>query len=153
MSARRLSIAAETKKSAVEAIVKAETKETESRPAGMARAAVRGFAASNSRSAIRLKAIAAERAPTIAGVIQSACQTVGSPDALKPRAASTAPRKAKGSAKSVCSIFIISSVVRMLLAAVVISFGEVGKARAGRGRNSRRKLQDFYRARARTSRT
>jgi hypothetical protein len=36
----------------------------------------------------------------------------------------------------------------MFVAAVVITFGEVGKARAGRGRNSRRKLQEIFAARA-----
>jgi hypothetical protein len=119
----RLSIAEATKKSAAEASVNAQTKETGRRPAGMARVAVRGLAASNSRSAMRLKAIAAERAPTIARVIQSVCQAVGSPVAVKPRAARSAPRKAKGSAKSVCSIFIISSVVRMLPAVVISVLG------------------------------
>src|ERR1043165_352277 len=79
---------------------------------------------------MRLKAIAAERAPTIATVIQSACQRVGSPVAVNPRAASSAPRKAKGSAKSVCSILIISSVVRMLLAAVAISVQLKSKSQA-----------------------
>src|SRR5205085_3355112 len=53
--------------------------------------------------------MAAERAPTIATAIQNSCHADG-----KPRAASTAPNKAKGSAKSVCSILIISSVVRTL---------------------------------------
>src|SRR5438270_8908504 len=77
---------------------------------------------------MRLKAIAAERPPTIARVIQSACHHVGSPRGVKPRAASNAPRKANGSAKSVCSILIISSVVRMLLAAVVISSSFKAKA-------------------------
>src|SRR5438128_11822053 len=57
---------------------------------------------------MRLKAIAVERAPTIATEIQTICDAVGIP-----RAASTAPRKANGSANSVCSILIISSVVRM----------------------------------------
>jgi hypothetical protein len=76
---------------------------------------------------MRLKVIAAERAPTIAAVIQASCHADGSP-----RAASTAPKKAKGSAKSVCSILIISSVVRTLRAAlVVISSLEVSKCRAG----------------------
>jgi hypothetical protein len=69
---------------------------------------------------MRLKAIAAERAPTIATVIQSNCHTAGSP-----RAASTAPSSAKGSAKSVCSILIISSVVRMLRAVVVLVASEL----------------------------
>src|SRR5437763_1987975 len=71
---------------------------------------VRGLRASYSRSAIRLKAIAVERAPTIATIIQTICHAVGIP-----RAANTEPRNANGSANSVCSILIISSVVRTLL--------------------------------------
>src|SRR6185369_5356043 len=59
---------------------------------------------------MRLNAIAVERAPTIATVIQIICRGVGIP-----RAASTAPRKANGRANSVCSILIISSVVRMFV--------------------------------------
>src|SRR5205085_3227615 len=101
---------------------------------------------------MRLKAIAAERAPTIAAVIQSACHQVGRPVAVKPRAASSAPKKAKGSAKSVCSILIISSVVLMLLAAVAISVSFKSKSRAGRGvhesarrgRGSRRRPRPCY---------
>src|SRR6267154_1120418 len=57
---------------------------------------------------MRLKAIAVDRAPTIARVIQRICIALG-----RPWAASTAPRKAKGSANRVCSILIISSVVPM----------------------------------------
>ena len=59
---------------------------------------------------MRLKAIAADRAPTIATMIQRICRGEGSPFA-----ASTAPRKANGNAKSVCSILIISSVNRVFL--------------------------------------
>src|SRR2546423_11574222 len=115
MSVRRLSIAAAKKKSAAEANVNARTKPTDSVPEGIARSRVRGLAASYLRSAIRLKAIALERAPTIATVIQMICCHDGSP-----LAASTAPRKAKGSANSVCSILIISSVVRIFRATVTM---------------------------------
>src|ERR1041384_1287318 len=107
-SVSRFNIAAATKKSVAAVNVKAQTNFLESRPAGSARMRVRGLAASNVSSARRVKAIAVERAPTIATVIQSSCHAVGTPCA-----ASTAPKKAKGSAKSVCSILIISSVVRM----------------------------------------
>src|SRR6266542_2079070 len=79
------------------------------RPVGRARLEVRGLRASYSRSTMRLKAMAVERAPTIATVIQRICFGEGNP-----LAASTAPRKANGNAKSVCSILIISSVTRML---------------------------------------
>src|SRR6266699_7252216 len=67
---------------------------------------------------MRLKAMAVERAPTIATVIQTSCHAVGTPPA-----ANTAPRKANGNAKSVCSILIISSVVRMFLVNAAISYG------------------------------
>src|SRR5712692_3696656 len=59
---------------------------------------------------MRLNAIAVERAPTIATAIHRICEKLG-----RPCAASTAPSNANGNAKSVCSILIISSVVRMLL--------------------------------------
>src|SRR5258705_13171484 len=107
-SVRRFNIAAENRKSAAAKIVKIQTKPTESSPAGNALVAVRGLRASKPRSAIRLKAIAADLAATIARTIQKTCRGEGSPFA-----ASTAPRKAKGNAKSVCSIFIISSVSRV----------------------------------------
>ena len=57
----------------------------------MARVAVRGFRASYSRSAIRLKAIAVERAPTMAAVIQTSLLLTDG----NPFAASTAPEKCK----------------------------------------------------------
>src|SRR2546421_1749517 len=59
---------------------------------------------------MRLKAIAVDRAPTMATAIQTICHSEG-----RPRAASTAPKKANGNANSVCSILTISSVVRMFL--------------------------------------
>ena len=62
---------------------------------------------------MRLNAIAADRAPTIATTIQRICRSDGSP-----RAASTAPRNANGNAKSVCSILIISRVSRVFLITV-----------------------------------
>jgi hypothetical protein len=104
--------AASTNKPAA-ATVKAQTKPTLSKPAGNALEAVRGFRASKLRSAMRLNAIAADRAPTIATTIQRICRSDGSP-----RAASTAPRKANGNAKSVCSILIISRVKRVFLITV-----------------------------------
>src|SRR6266567_6050765 len=67
---------------------------------------------------MRLKAMAVERAPTIATVIQTSCNADGTPPA-----ANTAPRKANGNANSVCSILIISSVVRMFLVNAAISYG------------------------------
>src|SRR5262249_45637326 len=112
---RRFSIAAATKKIAALIIVNPQTNGTDSAPLGIARTFVRGLRASYSRSAMRLKAIAVERAPTIAIVIQTICHKVGTP-----RAASRAPRKAKGSANRVCSILIISSVVRTFLVSVAI---------------------------------
>jgi len=82
----------------------------ESVPAGMARMAVRGFAASIPASAIRLKAMAAERAETMHKTIQPSFAAVGMPPA-----ASMAAQRANGRAKMECSHLIISSVVLMLV--------------------------------------
>src|SRR5262245_35961425 len=98
---------AEKTKSADIAIVKRAAKRIERSPLGRARSLVRGFNLSYCRSAIRLKAIAALRAPTIAARIQPVCPMVGSPL----RASSTA-MNAKGKAKTVCSNLIMSSVMR-----------------------------------------
>ena len=55
-------------------------------------------------------------------VIHSSCRRVGSPSA-----ANTAPKKANGKAKSVCSIFIISSVRRVFLRTVdTVGESEIG---------------------------
>src|SRR5437588_4067771 len=75
----------------------------------MARVAVRGLAASIWASARRLKAMAAERAETMQRTIQPSLAAVGIPPA-----ASMAPHRANGSAKTECSHLIISSVVLML---------------------------------------
>src|SRR5690606_37656886 len=77
---------------------------TETRPAGMARESVRGFRASMRRSAMRLKVIALERAPTIATRIP---KKVGQP--MRPSEATRALIRAKGRAKTVCWNLIISS--------------------------------------------
>ena len=81
----------------------------ESAPAGMARVAVRGLAASICESARRLKAMAAERAETMQTTIHPSWARVG-----RPPAASMAPHMANGRAKTECSHLIISSVVLML---------------------------------------
>ena len=60
-------------------------------------------------SASRLNAMAAERAATMATMIHSSCCAPGNPFA-----ASMAPHKAKGSAKTECSHLIISRVTRKL---------------------------------------
>src|ERR1041385_834782 len=112
-SASRFNIAAATKNSAAEMTVNAQTKPTDNRPDGKARLALRAFRASYSRSATRLKALAVERAETMAAVIQISGRNEGTP-----AAASTAPRNANGNAKSVCSILIISSVRRVFLITV-----------------------------------
>ena len=70
---------------------------------------VRGFSASIDASASRLNAIAAERAATMATIIQASERPLGTP-----LAASIAPHSAKGSAKIECSHLIISSVTRRL---------------------------------------
>src|SRR5215813_3928847 len=110
------------KKSADDATVKTATNRALSSPAGIARNFVLGFAASNSRSTSRLNAIAAERAPIIATTIHKIRSHAG-----RPLAASTAPRNANGSAKSVCSILIISSVIFRLRSIVSgVGSGEWG---------------------------
>src|SRR4030095_14843710 len=68
----RLSMAAAVKKIAAEIIVKTTTKPKGRVPAGIARICVLGLRASYSRSTIRLKAMAVDRAPTIATVIHQA---------------------------------------------------------------------------------
>jgi len=78
-------------------------------PAGKARVWVRGLAASIEASASRLKAMAADRAETMATMIHSNCFPPGNP-----LAASMAPHNAKGSAKIECSHLIISRVTRRL---------------------------------------
>ncbi len=83
---------------AAESAQKTDASSAETRPAGMSRAFVRGFTASIPRSATRLKAIAAERAPTIATRIQKSVGRGGTP-----RAARTAESSANGSAKIVCA--------------------------------------------------
>ena len=75
----------------------------------MARLRVRGLAASSSASAQRLKAIAEERAATMATRIHATVRAAGNPLAANSTAVS-----AKGSAKIECSHLIISSVVRVL---------------------------------------
>ncbi len=72
--------------------------------------AVRGLAASMRASAMRLKAMAAERAETMHKTIQPSLAAAGMPPA-----ASMAAQRANGSAKMECSHLIISSVVLMLV--------------------------------------
>ena len=75
-------------------------------PTGSARVAVRGLSASIEASASRLKAIAAERAETMATIIHAKARQAGIPPA-----ASIAPQSANGSAKIECSHLIISRVI------------------------------------------
>src|SRR5687767_4805642 len=98
---------AATRKIVTETAKNAHAKPMLSLPVGNSRFAVRGFWPSISLSAIRLKVIAADRAPNIATVIHRTLSHEG-----RPSAASTAPRNANGSANSVCSNLIIRSVVR-----------------------------------------
>src|SRR5271168_1236586 len=102
----RFSCEAARIKTAAIASVKPATKPRLSSPAGMARPAVRGLAASIPASAQRLKAIAAERAETMQTMIQTSLMAGGHPPA-----ASIAPIMAKGSTNIECSHLIISSVV------------------------------------------
>src|ERR1022692_1909738 len=73
---------------------------TDSWPLGSSRPAVRGLRASSRASISRLSAIASDRAPTIATVIQTRSCPLG--HAFTAR---NAPTYANGSAKTVCSIF------------------------------------------------
>src|SRR5436305_9965086 len=107
-SVSRFSCAAEITKTTQVAVTKTAANFCESTPAGMARVAVRGLAASIWASARRLKAMAAERAETMHRTIQPSCAAVGMPPA-----ASMAPHRAKGRAKMECSHLIISNVVPM----------------------------------------
>src|SRR5271163_4727613 len=102
----RFSCEAARMKTAAITSVKPATKLRLSRPAGIARLAVRGLAASMPASVQRLKAIAAERAETMQTMIQNSLIAGG-----QPPAASIAPIRAKGSTKIECSHLIISSVV------------------------------------------
>src|SRR5688572_1036312 len=106
------SAAAAATKSAVEAASTPQAHPAASLPLGSGREAVRGLAASMARSAMRLKVIAAVRAPTMAATIQAACHAVGSPPA--PR---TIPITAKGSANRVCGKATSSPVSRARCAA------------------------------------
>src|SRR5580700_5422688 len=96
----------------------------------MARLLVRGLVASRSASAQRLKAMAADRAATIATTIHITVRQPG-----RPPAASSIAVSAKGSAKIECSHLIISSVVRILLrrAAMgdILYSNRVGENRGG----------------------
>ena len=73
---------------------------------------VRGFRASIRESSIRLNAIAADRAPTIAKTIQGSFASTTVALKFSSRTARKAPVRAKGSAKMECSNLIISSVRR-----------------------------------------
>src|SRR6478672_7806032 len=106
-SASGLSCQAATTSRAALAAVNRTTAAGLTSPAGSARPAVRGLAASIRRSTSRLNAIAALRAPTMATTIQATVRQGGHPPAAR-----SIPRKANGSAKRVCSILIISSTVR-----------------------------------------
>ena len=108
-TASLFSCAAASMKTAHETITKMVTNFCESAPAGMARVAVRGLAASICASASRLNAIAAERAETMHKTIHPSCARVG-----RPPAASMAPHIANGRANTECSHLIISRVVLML---------------------------------------
>lgn len=106
-SDKRFSCAALSTKIAQEVTTKPPTNLCDKMPAGRARVAVRGFAASICESARRLNAIAADRAEIMHSTIQPSCAAVGIPPA-----ASIAPQSANGSAKMECSHLIISSVAR-----------------------------------------
>ena len=78
------------------------------RPVGIALSFVRGFKASILQSISLFKNMAAERAPTIATIIQRILSNDGIP-----LADSIAPINANGRAKRVCENLIISSIIRI----------------------------------------
>ena len=82
--------------------------------AGRALIRVRGFSASMRQSAIRLNAMAALRAPTMASRIHNSLDLFGTPPEAR-----MALNKANGKAKTVCSNLIISRVVLKLAKTVM----------------------------------
>src|SRR6266481_7655124 len=107
---RRVSCPAAITNTTEAVATKSATNFRERVPAGMARVAVRGLAASIWASARRLKAMAADRAETMQTTIQQSCNAEG-----QPPAASMAAHRANGRAKIECSHLIISRVVPMLV--------------------------------------
>src|SRR5258708_11587643 len=122
-SVRRLSCPAARIKIAQAVTTNRDTNFIESAPAGIARVAVRGLAASIWASASRLKAMAADRAETMHTTIQINSRPEGTPPA-----ASMAPHRAKGRAKMECSHLIISRVVPMLVRNCTGYFKQKSKA-------------------------
>src|SRR5579862_3395704 len=109
MNDRRFSWEAAITNNAHETATNVATKAGVRAPVGKARVRVRGLAASMEASASRLNAIAADRADTIAMMIQVSAWAEG-----RPFAASIAPQRANGSTKTECSHLIISRVTRRL---------------------------------------
>src|ERR1019366_6642162 len=107
----------------------------------MARTWVRGLAASSSASAQRLKAMAQERAETMATRIQRSVRHAGIPPA-----ASTTEVSAKGSAKMECSHLIISNVMRVFLSKPIARTSTrkcIARRVVGFGPGSRRLVAEF----------
>src|SRR5690242_13992322 len=112
------------KKTNADTSVKPHAKRADSRPAGKCRFAVRRFRASMSASRIRLNVMAAERAATIATMIQAKRRPKSFIWNPASRQASSAPVKANGNANTECSNLIMSSVRRSRLQKRAISFFE-----------------------------
>src|SRR5579864_732792 len=106
--------AAKTKTKA-QAAMNPQAKRRDNKPAGKWRDLVRGLRASISASSTRLNAMATERAATMATTIQPMRQARAARAKPASRQASSAPVSAKGSAKTLCSNLIISSVNRRRL--------------------------------------
>ena len=96
-------MAADTMNSPEKTATKTVAADRESFPDGISRTAVRGFRASMAASAIRLKPMAADRAPTMAASIQNRSHGVKGCR----RWASTTADRAKGRAKIVWVNLII----------------------------------------------
>src|SRR5258708_34978893 len=96
--------------------MKLQAKPRESDPVGKWRVLVRGLRASISASSTRLKAMATDRAATIATTIHASLAHKPSRANPASRQASSAPVSANGSANTECSNLIISSVRRRRVA-------------------------------------
>jgi hypothetical protein len=110
-----LSMAEAPRNAMVQMAMKPQAKRAERCPAGRWRLAVRGLRPSMSASRTRLKAMATERAATIATTIQSSFQPRPSVEKFASRQARRAPVRANGSANTECSNLIISRVRRRRL--------------------------------------
>lgn len=103
------------------------------RPVGIALSFVRGFKASILQSISLFKNMAAERAPTIATIIQRILSNEGIP-----LADSIAPIKANGRANRVWENFIISSIIRVFSRILIIKEKITQNKEKGKGKKRKK---------------